>query len=495
MTGPSATPCSRPPRHRLRPPTCVRLVGAGGLVLVLLLGGSVGEGQQAGRTDDSPWNRRAPGSTYETAVEISGRLELTRFLAEPSDPRSLQATCDVRREARELMIPGLTAYLEKLEAEGRDLMAIAQAHHELGQAYSSEGQMAESARHFEEALRIATARLAGQPGIDTLRSYLETAIGVAHLRRGELENCVHLYNPDRCLFPIRGGGRHDLPSGATAVIEHFSRVLSTEPQNLEVRWLLNVAYMTLGQYPDRVPEAQLIPPESYASADDPGRFVDTAPLWGLDAPDLAGGSVVEDMNENGYLDVLFTSVDTCSPIKYYRNRGDGTFERATERAGLSGQLGGINLTQADFDNDGLVDLYVMRGGWQRPMRNSLLRQNPDGTFTDVTRQAGVEQVYRTQSAAFADYDGDGWLDLYVGHEEAPSTLFRNRGDGTFEDVSAKAGVGRTAFTKAVAWGDYDDDGWPDLYVSNLASETSSITTRGTAPSGTWPGRWASRGPS
>jgi hypothetical protein len=459
------------------PPSASAVRGArralvGLLVLGLLVGATASQGQRddtlRSSPDDSPWNRRAPGMDYKTAVEISGRLEITRFLAEPSDPRSLQATCQVRREARELMIPGLSAYLEKLEAEEKDPVEIAQAHHELGQAYSAEGQMAEAARHFEIALRIASERLSGSPGFAKLKAYLETAVGVSELRRGELENCVHLYNPDRCLFPIRGGGRHDLPSGARAAVEHFSRVLEADPQNLEARWLLNVAYMTLGEYPEKVPKAQLIPPESFASGDELPPFADTAPLWGLDAPDLAGGSLVEDMDGDGLLDILFTSIDTCVPLRYHRNRGGGTFELATGRAGLSGQLGGINLTQADYNNDGRPDLYIMRGGWQRPMRNSLLRQNADGTFADVTREAGIEGVYRTQSAAWADYDGDGWLDLYVGHEEAPSQLFRNRGDGTFEDVSEEAGVGRTAFTKAVAWGDYDNDGWPDLYVSNLA---------------------------
>ncbi|HXY39622.1 MAG TPA: FG-GAP-like repeat-containing protein [Vicinamibacteria bacterium] len=452
---------------RVRP---LLAAGALGLGLWWLPDDAASQGRPAGRQDESPWNRRAPGMDYKTAVEISGRLEITRFLSDPANGRSLQATCDVRREAQELMIPGLEGYLEKVQAEGRDVQAIAQAHHDLAQAYSAMGRMAEATQHFGEALRIVREKLGQQPGARELENYLELAAGVTELRRGELENCVHLYNPDRCLFPLRGGGVHDLPSGAAAAALHFARILDSAPDDLEARWLLNVAYMALGQYPHRVPKAQLVPPEAWSSPDDPGRFVDTAPLWGIDAPGLAGASVVEDMDGDGLLDVIFTSVETCAPLRYYRGRETGGFLEVTQAAGLSGQLGGINAVQADYNNDGLMDLYVMRGGWQRPMRNSLLRQNPDGTFSDVTREAGIEQVARTQSAAWADYDGDGLLDLFVGHEETPSTLFRNRGDGTFEDVTAKAGVGRTAFTKAVAWGDYDNDGWPDLYVSNLAGE-------------------------
>jgi hypothetical protein len=105
------------------------------------------------------------------------------------------------------------------------------------------------------------------------------------------------------------------------------------------------------------------------------------------------------------------------------------------------------------------------------MRNSLLRNNGDGTFTDVTKASGLASgEHRTHSAAWADYDNDGWPDVFVGHEETPSQLFRNRGDGTFEDVTRKAGVGRAAFTKGAAWGDYDNDGYADLYVSNYGEE-------------------------
>ena len=115
------------------------------------------------------------------------------------------------------------------------------------------------------------------------------------------------------------------------------------------------------------------------------------------------------------------------------------------------------------------------------MRNSLLRNNADGTFSDVTIESGLASAaYRTHSASWADFDDDGWVDLYVGHEEAPSQLFRNKGDGTFVDVSRRSGVDKTAFTKGSTWGDYDNDGYPDLYVSNYAGENFLSITTGTA---------------
>src|SRR5580704_18299057 len=139
----------------------------------------------------------------------------------------------------------------------------------------------------------------------------------------------------------------------------------------------------------------------------------------------------------------------------------------TTQAGLSNQLGGLNMVAADYNNDGCMDLLVLRGGWELPMRKSLLRNNCDGTFTDVTQESGLgATVTQSQTAAFADVDNDGYLDLFIGNENTPSQLFRNKGDGTFEDISHAAGVDQTAFTKGVAAADYDNDGYVDFYVSN-----------------------------
>ena len=157
---------------------------------------------------------------------------------------------------------------------------------------------------------------------------------------------------------------------------------------------------------------------------------------------------------------MLSSRDPCEPLRLYRNRGDGTFEDVSERAGLADQLGGLNLIQTDFDNDGRLDIFVMRGGWETAVRNSLLRNNGDLTFTDVTERAGLGgPAHRTHSVAWADFDNDGWLDVFVGHEFSWSQLFRNRGDGTFEDVTERAGLRFRSLTKGVVAGDIDNDGW------------------------------------
>ncbi len=110
----------------------------------------------------------------------------------------------------------------------------------------------------------------------------------------------------------------------------------------------------------------------------------------------------------------------------------------------------------------------MRGGWEYPRPKTLLRNNCNGTFTDVTAGSGLEEpLTATQTAVWADIDNDGKLDLFVGNENAPSQLYLNRGDGTFVDIAAAAGVSHPGFTKAVVAADYDNDGYTDFYVSTL----------------------------
>jgi hypothetical protein len=195
--------------------------------------------------------------------------------------------------------------------------------------------------------------------------------------------------------------------------------------------------------------------------------VDVGPSAGLKLFSEAGGVIVDDFENNGLLDVVTSSIDFCESLHYFHNNGDGTFTERTKEAGLADQLGGLNIIQADYNNDGCVDILVLRGGWEFPIRKSLLRNNCDGTFTDVTDASGLgASITATQTAAWADIDNDGYLDLFIGNENGPSQLFRNKGDGTFEDISHAAGVDKVAFTKGVVAADYDQDGYMDFYVAN-----------------------------
>jgi hypothetical protein len=184
----------------------------------------------------------------------------------------------------------------------------------------------------------------------------------------------------------------------------------------------------------------------------------------------AGGAIMEDFDNDGLLDLAVTSWDPTQPMAYYRNKGDATFEERSKQAGITNQLGGLVCYQADFDNDGLMDIFIPRGAWLNwRIRPSLLRNTGAGVFKDVTKEAGLMDPVNSHTASWGDYDNDGWLDLFIGCEKQTNRLYRNKGNGTFEEVAARAGVqgDKARFCKGSAWIDYDNDGYSDLYLNNM----------------------------
>ena len=361
---------------------------------------------------------------------------------------------------------------------------------ELARDHLRFGEASEAIRLLSEAL---DAELREKPEVSH-ESELLHELAIASMKMGELDNCI---TPDGrliCALPLDDSVVHEDKRGASGAVEYLTRLLELEPDNIRAIWLLNIAHMALGTYPDDVPGRFRVSPETLHSTYDIGRFNEIAPHAGLYAVNTAGGSVIEDFDNDGLLDIMTSTWDPCESITYYRNEGDGSFTDYTEKAGLSGQLGGLNITQADYNNDGWMDLLIMRGGWMKmrgQMRMSLLRNNGDNTFSDVTESAGLAKpAYPSQSAAWADYDNDGDLDLFscsetmqeAGIESTalmfPSRLFRNDGNGHFEDVAQDAGVQNWRYCKGSAWGDYDNDGDPDLYISNFGEANRLYRNKG-----------------
>jgi hypothetical protein len=383
-----------------------------------------------------------------------------------ADGSDLAAVCKAKTEMVANEIELARSMVAALPAEP-PLVPALRTYGRLAGALAFTTDLAGAIRAFE-AIDERVRRQPPTPGRSRHMTYAAEGLGILHLRRAELDNCVMHHNAQMCLFPLSAEARHRHGDGGQRALEYFTRALEQDPENLEVRWLLNVAAMTIGKYPEGVPEKHRIGPESFQSKENIGRFADVAAAVGIARTDNAGGSIADDFDGDGLFDIVVSSRDPCEPLRLYRNRGDGTFDDRTKAAGLESQLGGLNVVQTDYDNDGRVDLFVLRGGWETAIRNSLLRNNGDGTFTDVTSKAGLGgPAHRTHSAAWADFDNDGWLDVFVGHEMSYSQLFRNRGDGTFEDVTEKAGLRFRALVKGVAAGDVDGDGWTDLYVSNF----------------------------
>ncbi len=298
-------------------------------------------------------------------------------------------------------------------------------------------------------------------------------VALAHLRLAEVQNCIHCNTCDSCILPIRHEGVHPQPAASRQVIGYLSRLLELEPKNLKARWLLNIAYMTLGEYPSSVPSELLIPETAFEIGAPFPRFVNQAKEAGVGILSLSGGVVADDFDGDGWIDLMTSDWAADGQLRWFRNTTQGTFADQTDTSGLTGIFGGLNLVQADFDNDGDVDVLVLRGAWRGTagrIFNSLLRNDGSGHFVDVSFETGIAtEAFPTQTAAWADYDNDGDLDLFVGNESFPSQLFQNDGAGHFVDVARQAGVTNDRFTKGCTWGDIDNDGYPELYVSNYGA--------------------------
>ncbi len=209
------------------------------------------------------------------------------------------------------------------------------------------------------------------------------------------------------------------------------------------------------------------------------------------------GAAVGDYDNDGFEDLYVTNYGANT---LYRNNGNGTFADVTGRAGVAAGGWSASAGFLDYDNDGHLDLFVTRylqwsfqdnrycgekkPGYRaychpdnfEPIANVLFRNNGDGTFTDVSVKAGIASAPgKGLGVAFADYDDDGWIDVYVANDSVPCFLFRNSGKGTFTEEGLLAGValnedGKTFAGMGVDFSDYDNDGRPDVFVTDLSNE-------------------------
>ena len=345
-----------------------------------------------------------------------------------------------------------------------------------------------SKRQFEKVLEL-------EP--NNLEAMLQ--LGLAEFRLGEadkaaerFENIIQNYRRHSGAYYYLGVYhlRHGAPEKA---VENFKASLQLKPRDPETLWNLWTAYSQIGGYPADLPEEFKIAvsrnggqqsaignqqegitsPENLLTDNrqptTENHFTDIAPDLKMDKIDGGRGSAWGDYDNDGDLDIV--AVGTYQPHALYRNNGDGTFTNTAVQAGIADPRGGWGSLFADYDNDGYPDLYITRGGWSGAAENTLYHNNGDGTFTDVTHTAGVADPQSSFCAAWADYDNDGYLDLYVADgvigDGAANVLYRNNGDGTFTNMADVAGVADTGNSLGTAWGDYDKDGYIDLHVVNF----------------------------
>ena len=209
---------------------------------------------------------------------------------------------------------------------------------------------------------------------------------------------------------------------------------------------------------------------------------------------MPGGVALLDYNNDGLLDIfLVNGGRITSPMqtpedfdrhdprywnRLYRQNKDGSFTDVTQQAGLANAGDGnygMGVAVGDYDNDGYPDLYVTSYG-----KNVLYHNNGDGTFTDVSQRSGIAAIKgRALGVAFADYDGDGFTDIFVANDGMQQYLFHNNGNGTFSEVGMEAGTalsqdGRRLSGMGVVFQDYDNDGRPDVIVTELPREIYGV---------------------
>jgi hypothetical protein len=251
------------------------------------------------------------------------------------------------------------------------------------------------------------------------------------------------------------------------------------------------------------------PPRNYLFRNNgDGTFTDVTRQAGVEGYGWGFGAVAADYNNDGFVDLF---VYNYGPNILYRNNGNGTFTDVTVQAGVAGKelVWSAGAAFGDYDNDGFLDLYVCgyinfdprnppmpgqptctyrgkvmtvcgpRGLKGAP--DALYHNNGDGTFTDVTVQAGVVDKHMAYgfSALIEDLDGDGWPDIVVSNDSGPNYFYHNKGDGTFEERGATAGIayngeGQEQANMGIAAGDYDNDGKTDLFITTFASDNDSL---------------------
>ncbi len=366
----------------------------------------------------------------------------------------------------------------------------------LAQATVRVGELAETIQLLEECEALVEANMAEH---GALLPEVLFRLAAAHFRDAEKKNCIAHHNVDSCIMPLSPRAVHTQKEGADAARAILERLLAMPKSELrlEATWLLNIAHMALGTWPLAVPAARRIPMARFAAEAPMGHFVDVGRELGLARAGHAGSVVIDDFTGDGRLDVLTAKFDTGQALRLCRNDGNGHFTDVSEQAGLGLQLGGVNLVQADVDGDGMLDVLVLRGGGFSPaveFPNSLLRQDAPGHFVDVTKAAGIEIAAPTRTAAFADVDRDGDLDLFIGYESEvhfpggendpagreryPSRLFLNDGTGKFRDATDAAGIHNPHRCIGAVFGDVDGDGYPDLFVSNVRAPNRLFMNRG-----------------
>ena len=336
---------------------------------------------------------------------------------------------------------------------------------------------------YREVLARYQQRLERAPGDGAAR----VEMARTYIKCGLYHDAIRELQIARDDARVRPQALHELSvasfrAGRSADAANYAREsLQIDGSNQRTRLLLWLASEKSGGYAVDVPAGMRM---QVRSGRQPTTLAleDVAARVGLDKTSGGRGTAVFDYNGDGWLDVLVAAAHGGCTL--YKNNGDGTFTDASISSGLDTCLTAFITTIGDYDNDGHPDIFVTRNGFFSG-GCSLLHNNGDGTFTEVTEQAGLTGWGPAFTASWVDYDGDGRLDLYVAYNlgslferKTKNRLFHNNGNGTFTDVTDSAGLVTEWPTIGSTWGDYDNDGRPDLFVSNSIGRSQLFHNNG-----------------
>ena len=218
-----------------------------------------------------------------------------------------------------------------LLAQATDPVDIAQTQWQYASELVKSGHVQEAIMQFkklEEYLKEGPVKSDSKT-----QSFLRISLAIAHLRAAGKQNQEFGYNLDSVLLPIRSSGVYRNQEASRAAMAVLTEQLTRFRSDLAARWLLNLAYMTVGEYPGKVPPQWLIEPKVFDSDYDVKRFADVAPALGLDIDGLAGSSITEDFDGDGGLDIMVSAWGLRDQLRYFRNNADGTFTERTQEAG------------------------------------------------------------------------------------------------------------------------------------------------------------------